>query len=360
VLLLGVSNSAYRYFPDEKRLCVWQSVSPFKDTDPGEVVDLDLASTSPKTFVLPTMPKLRRLQATAPWFPQLNRALVPKLSQLSLGNAGKPLAANIFELDGLKFLNLANNVASPAIKNLVRLKTLWIKGQAVFDMPTSVSGCPIETLYCSNGIAHVAEPLPRWVAELPLKNVRLTVSSFADFDSLRSIGTLERIDAGAGMTRVLTFPDLSRLRRLKHLVVSGDSVQSQSVSKYTMFSQVLSGIASLESLEFLDVSNWRPKTKADVLHWIGSKRTIPNFFHRLTTLRRLEMSAMGLETLPPGLDKLSKLRSLNLFRNKLPRHEVEQLASALTKCEIRSDFGTFGPSYKPSTDSNQWWQPPEL
>lgn len=151
------------------------------------------------------------------------------------------------------------------------------------------------------------------------------------------------MDLSCSLSDLETFPDLSGLTNLKRLVISGEAVLKQKLPPYSLFPQILESIKELTGLEYLDLSDWRPKKKIEWLVTENKRNSIPDIFDRYPNLTELLLSGMKLDFVPKTIFRLEKLKRLSLNQNKLDHEEVKKVIQHLPNCIIESDFVYYKP-----------------
>lgn len=257
---------------------------------------------------------------------------------------------SFLELQELDKLILNENCIFPKnIHLLKKLRELWLNGKGVLNPPYNIIKLPsikeLHILY--NGDIELCSA-PEWIFDMiQVEKIRFSVCRFtAISEKINQLKNLIDLDLSCSLSDLETFPDLSGLTNLKRLIVSGEAVQGQRLPSYSLFPQVLESIKTLSNLEYLDLSDWRPKKKTDWLVTENKRNSIPDIFDRYPNLTELSLRGMKLDFLPSSIFRLEKLKKLSLNQNKFDSEEVKKIIQHLPNCIIESDVVYYKPKGK--------------
>ena len=214
------------------------------------------------------------------------------------------------------------------IGEMSNLKKLDVTGDSVLHLPESihkVSSLKVLTVSCYGDIAPC--PMPRWITSLTqLEELYLHLCQFTEIDmAINNLSNLKTLCLWSSLSVVNDFPVITNLKKLKRLSITGSGFSGAPKPSYTLFEKVLKGIASLNTLTSLDLSDWRSRKKADYLIVTKKGKSIPDIFDRYPELESLDLSGMRIDYLPPNIYRLSKLNRINVDGNNLSDECLEPL-----------------------------------
>lgn len=250
-----------------------------------------------------------------------------QLTKLSVfGNCNFPI--NICELENLEELSLNDEALLTVPNDIKYIKNLKKLRITFYDNIES-------------------QPAPNWIYDInSLQELNLTLCKFTEIsDKINNLTNLETLKIECSFTLLSSLPNLSKLKKLKRLSLSGESVIGQRMPNYSLFPLVLESIKDLSQIEELNLSGWRPKKKSE---WL-IERSIPNIFERYPNLTHLYLANMNLSFVPNSILQLNKLKELNLTQNKnIGNEEIHRIIKHLPKCKIDSDIVDYKPKTKNS------------
>jgi len=199
-----------------------------------------------------------------------------------------------------------------------KLERLDTNGDCSLKMPESIAAIPtLKTLLVSYYGETTPREMPKWITKLSqLENLHLYLCFFSaidpDINNLINLKTLSIIGA---LSAAHEFPVLSSLKKLERLEITGDGFNGLPKPQYGLFQKVLDGIAELNTLTSLNLSEWRSRKKSDYLVLNENGRSIPDIFYRYPNLVSLNLSGMNIDFLPPSVHGLRYLERLEVDGN---------------------------------------------
>lgn len=111
-----------------------------------------------------------------------------------------------------------------------------------------------------------------------LKSLRMSVGSYSEIsENINKMQQLTSLEMTCCLSDLQKFPSLQGLINLKELTIRGEAVQGQKLPPYALLKDILEGVKSLQQLEKLDISFWKPRKKTDYLHFEDKKAHFPMF-----------------------------------------------------------------------------------
>lgn len=339
-----------------------------------EIVELDLSDKKMKVFPasLTRLKNLRKLTLSKNKISEIPAAVgeLPQLEELYLYDSGvKTIHAAIGQLKKLRILDLGANydldTFPDTLGELSSLQVLKINYMAI-PLPDSLARLEkLETLSMYGCYNHANEPAP-----FPEVITRLKSLQQFDFrennilelpESLLNVQTLEEFQWTGSRTHSDSFPNFTRFKHLKKLVIS---------KKFPGWKAEVFDISTLEHLEIdrneekkefitqdtLDLmAEMAPDESEDFrqqLEWIKQViQPAPNGgfsyilspgmqpedlqdIHKLQQLKYLNLSSNGLTWLPETFFKLQHLEHLNLKYNKFPDEVKDRINTTFSGTAI--------------------------
>ena len=237
---------------------------------------------------------------------------------------------SVVKLENLNKFVLGKNCFLP--ENILlpkNLRELWLKKNNIHNPPHNI--CQLQSIK-ELIIAYYGDiepcPAPEWIFDMTqIEKLRFTVCRFTNIsEKINQLKNLVSLDFGCSLSDLKSFPDLSGLKKLKHLIIRDENIQGQNQPSDLLFPQVLESIKELNQLESLDLSFWQPDTKS-----------IPDIFDRYPHLKELSLSGMNLKSFPETALGLRYLEYLSLKGNHLNVSEIKRIIQHLPNCKIDND-----------------------
>ncbi len=258
---------------------------------------------------------------------------------------------NLSELKQLTKLSVLGNCNLPNnIYELENLEELYISDEALLTVPNDIKEIKnLKKLRITFYDNIEFQPTPDWIYDIKsLQELDLTLCKFTKIsDKINNLTNLETLEMDCSFTLLSSFPNLSKLKKLRKISLSGESVIGQRMPSYSLFPLVLESIKELSQIEELNLSGWRPKKKSEWLVVRGKEYSIPDIFDRHPNLTHLNLRDMNLSFVPNTILQLKKLKELNLTWNKnISNEEMHRIIKHLPKCKIESDIMYYKPKKK--------------
>jgi Leucine-rich repeat (LRR) protein len=252
-----------------------------------------------------------------------------------------PVPVEIERTTKMGKLFIRNKKEFPENIGTLDVRELWLHGPVILDVPSNIlENESIRELNISFYGKNIAPcPAPGWIFEMRrLEKLSFSVCKFSSFsEKINQLHDLADLKFGCSLSDLEEFPDLSGLKSLKSLSVRGEAVQGQRLPAYSLFPKVLEGIKNLAGLEYLNLSDWRPRKNAEC---------VPDIFYRFPDLEELSLRSMKLDFLPQSIFQLKRLKKLYLNDNKLDNAAIREIIGKLPHCQIDSDVVVYKPTIR--------------
>ena len=262
----------------------------------------------------------------------INFSIFQSLQELWISSKQEYQIPNSFvKLDNLNKFVLGKNCFLPEHVHFPKnLRELWLKKNNIHNPPHNIrqSQSIKELILAYYGDIEPC-PVPEWIFDMAqIEKIRFTVCRFTKIsEKINQLENLVSLDFGCSLSDLKSFPDLSGLKKLKHLVVRYENIQGQNRPSNSLFPQVLESIKELNQLESLDLSFWQ-----------ADKKSILDIFDRYPHLKELSLCGMKLNSVPSTVLELRDLEYLSLKGNLLTENEIKSIIQYLPNCKIDSDF----------------------
>lgn len=267
---------------------------------------------------------------------QVDLTKFPQVKRLFIASKDPYTIEDLVHLQQLEEVN-TNCFLPENTKKIKRLKKLTLSDQALLRVPKDLKDSSVTCLtlhYYQKGDPPI--PMPAFVYQMTkLEQLELTLCNFSVLsEEINNLTELSVLKLKCSMTYLENFPSLSGLINLRHLVVNGETVQGQLRPKFALFSKILEQVCQLGELETLDIGNWYPKNQKERIAFDGKKNSLPDIFASFPKLKKLYITWMKLDYLPPTIFKMYTLEELNLISNYLTEEELNSLQQELPQLKI--------------------------